>query len=327
MIKTLLKIGFSVSVIGYLASQANIDQLLKHMLEADVAVLAVVVLLLNLAVTVQSVRWYFIIKIIGAFLSFKESLSNVLIGAFFNQVLPSSIGGDAVRMWRAYKMGMDLETSINSVMLDRLTALMALVIMVGICTPVMYSLFGERPELLAAPLFIGLAVFAFTLLFLFDRMPARWANWRPLMVLGKLSSSARKTMLYPRYGCKTVGISVCIHLLSVLAVYMISHAMSLEVTFLDCLILVPPVILFSVLPISIAGWGVREGVMISAFGLIGIDYDAAFALSVLFGLGIMSTGLPGSIIWLFSSTNQKMEPVELMPLADATDPNQRTRNE
>ena len=54
-----------------------------------------------------------------------------------------------------------------------------------------------------------------------------------------------------------------------------------------------------VIPISIAGWGVREGVMVVLLGLIGISSESALALSILYGIILTIVGLMGGIFWLF----------------------------
>jgi hypothetical protein len=65
------------------------------------------------------------------------------------------------------------------------------------------------------------------------------------------------------------------------------------------------VILVTVVPISIAGWGVREGAMVVAFGFINVPASAAFAVSVLFGLTLAAASLPGSILWWLSGYSLK----------------------
>ena len=56
----------------------------------------------------------------------------------------------------------------------------------------------------------------------------------------------------------------------------------------------------TVVPVSIAGWGVREGAMVVAFGFINVPAGAAFAVSVLFGLTLAAASLPGSLFWWLS---------------------------
>ena len=302
MIKAVLKITLSALVIWYLVSQSNPEQLIHNIMTVDPWGLALAVLIMNILPAVQALRWCFIIRAIGANIRYTDAFINVLIGVSFNQILPSSIGGDAVRMWRTYRLGLGVIPTVHSVMLDRLTALLALILIVCAGIPVMFLFLGDRPERWAVPILASGVLIAFVFLFLFDRIPGRFMTWRPLVAIAKLSADARRVMLCLSSAAPVIGLSVIIHISSALVVYIIAQSMALPVDVLDCLILVPPVILLSVLPISIAGWGVREGAMLTAFGLIGLGYDEAFALSVLFGLVIMATGVPGGILWLFHGT-------------------------
>jgi uncharacterized membrane protein YbhN (UPF0104 family) len=61
--------------------------------------------------------------------------------------------------------------------------------------------------------------------------------------------------------------------------------------------MVPLAGLIMVIPISIAGWGVREGVMVVGFGYLGVAPEAALALSILYGLLMLVVALPGGIVW------------------------------
>ena len=62
-----------------------------------------------------------------------------LIGQFFNQTLPSAIGGDAVRAWLASREGVPLGKAISGVFADRLVALLLLVAIVGATLPAFYA--------------------------------------------------------------------------------------------------------------------------------------------------------------------------------------------
>ena len=79
------------------------------------------------------------------------------------------------------------------------------------------------------------------------------------------------------------------------------------------MVLVPPVLLVTTLPISIAGWGVREGAMVGAMALIGVPQEGALVLSLILGLLSLIACLPGGVVWMMSSEKRK----ELM--ADATE--------
>ena len=68
------------------------------------------------------------------------------------------------------------------------------------------------------------------------------------------------------------------------------------------LLVVPITNLLTALPISIAGWGVREGVMIAGLGYLNVSAEAAFALSILYGILMLVVSLPGLFAWIWHKT-------------------------
>ena len=80
----------------------------------------------------------------------------------------------------------------------------------------------------------------------------------------------------------------------------LGRGLGIHVSLGHFLVLIPPVMLVSMVPVSIAGWGVREGAMVGALGFVSVGADEALALSVLFGLVVMVVGLPGGLIWFLT---------------------------
>ena len=81
-------------------------------------------------------------------------------------------------------------------------------------------------------------------------------------------------------------------------IFLIAQGLGITVRFLDLLVLVPPVMLLAILPISFAGWGVREGSMALALALAGVSAEQSIAISICFGLALFASGLPGGVMWL-----------------------------
>ena len=79
---------------------------------------------------------------------------------------------------------------------------------------------------------------------------------------------------------------------------MFSLALNLPLDFFDWLIIGTLVNIVSILPISLAGWGVREGIMITLLMGYGVSTEIALAISLLYGLSLIGIGLPGSLILL-----------------------------
>ena len=109
-------------------------------------------------------------------------------------------------------------------------------------------------------------------------------------------------MLYSRGpSVAIVALSGAVQVLLVTTVYFCARGMSIPLGLGTALLLVPAIMLVSVIPISVAGWGVREGAMVVGLSLVGIGAPQALAISVAFGLLNIVVGLPGGSLWLLGS--------------------------
>ena len=81
--------------------------------------------------------------------------------------------------------------------------------------------------------------------------------------------------------------------------YACAQALGIDLSLIEALALIPPAILFSMLPISIAGWGVREGAMVTTLSIAGISETDAFTLSILFGILMAVLSMAGGFVWVF----------------------------
>ena len=81
--------------------------------------------------------------------------------------------------------------------------------------------------------------------------------------------------------------------------------MELSLKWTGVVIVMPLVTLIMVIPISIAGWGIREGAMVVGLGYLGVIPESALALSVLYGLLLLTIALPGGLIWLVRDSQRQ----------------------
>jgi uncharacterized membrane protein YbhN (UPF0104 family) len=82
-------------------------------------------------------------------------LKIVLVGLFFNQVLPSGVGGDAVRAWRCHRLGIGVAAAIRSLVLDRVSGYLVLVILFAAGLPVLLRVLPERHQRYGIVLLLG----------------------------------------------------------------------------------------------------------------------------------------------------------------------------
>jgi glycosyltransferase 2 family protein len=154
---------------------------------------------------------------------------------------------------------------------------------------------GERAGIVAV---LGAALSALLGLPLMDCLPARLLRLPLIGALAELSRESRRLVTRPRRCAAVLGLSVIAVGLSVLASMLIGDSLGVRLSFVTWLLVVPPVGLIQLLPVSLAGWGVREAGMVVILAGFGVPAEAALAISVLTGLGLVAIGLPGGLIWL-----------------------------
>lgn len=292
------KLLVSAGLLAAVATTSDLAALraLLARLEPLHALLAVV--LLTGIAAVSGLRWWLVGRAIAAPLPLRDCLSLMFVGSFFSQVLPTSIGGDAVRILLAGRRGVPYGRAFSGVMLERASGLVALVLMVaGGALWLDTRLEPTALRLLLLAALPGLLV-VLALLCSLDRLPLPHRLGRLARPFLALSADARRVLLAPLGSLALLLLSAVAQLLTVGAVYLLAQGLGLALTFADSLALVPAIVLITFFPLSFAGWGVREGAAVLLLGLAGLGGDAALGVSVLLGLGSLAAGLPGCLLWL-----------------------------
>ncbi|QWG25118.1 flippase-like domain-containing protein [Bradyrhizobium sediminis] len=259
-----------------------------------------------------ALRWREISRLCAAPLQASQAFRYNMIGTFFNQTLPSTIGGDAVRLWLVSRTGAGWRAATYSVLVDRAVGLIALAFMVVFSLPWSYQLIGNTQGRLALVL-IDLAAICAGLGFLFlGHLPWAWLrSWWPTRHIHACSLIANRAVFDRHSGPKIAILSLCVHILTVVIAWCTVRAISAPVDFEQIFLLIPPIVLVTMLPISIAGWGVREATMMVAFGYAGLAQTDGTMVSLLFGASSFAVGAIGGLIWIFSAEKAEKMPKTL----------------
>jgi len=300
-----LKGSFSVGLIWFVFSKIDLTSAWAQARTLEPTMLIVALLLGLFQVWLGAVRWWLVLRALKASFTTMQTFIVYYIGVFFAIILPGAVGGDAVRMWTARRSGMSLTASINSVMLERAATVLALVLLVALTQPLLLARAPNIPGSWVFPVLTVLGFAGILVLASLDRLPASLHHWRVVRGLIHLAGDTRQLFFRPAWGGATLIVAMLGHANLSLQVYALAVGLGLDVSVIDCLVLVPPVILIMTLPISIAGWGVRETAMVAAFGYVGVETHSALVLSVLFGLVCTVTALPGGLVWLLSDIRRQ----------------------
>lgn len=274
--------------------------------------LAVGMLALLAQMALTTVRWQQIVVQCGGRFGFGYLFRICMIGAFFNQTLPSSVGGDAMKIWLLSKRA-DWRLSTYSVLLDRFVGVIALAALVIVCLPWTLRLVTD-PIGRAALLVIGIGSLAAGALFvaLGCKHLGFLQRWAPTRHLAATAALALAILRNPQRLAIVMAISVVSHLTVVVTCWCAARAVDADLSLLNALFLVLPVALISIAPISIAGWGVREGAMVTAFAYAGLPQSDGLVVSILFGGMMLVLGAVGGLVWVVAN-----QPVTLEANSDA----------
>ena len=225
-------------------------------------------------------------------------LKIVLVGLFFNQVLPSGVGGDAVRAWRCHRLGIGVAAAIRSLVLDRVSGYLVMVVLFAAGLPVLLRVLTEPGQGYGVVLLLGVALCGLFALFLMDYLPQRLLRFRLVAELAALSREGRRLFARPARSAAIVSLSGATVGLSILGVMLVAQSLGVELSFISWVAIIPPITLIQLVPISLAGWGVRELGFVVVLAGFGIPAEAALAASLLVGLCMIVIGLPGGLLWL-----------------------------
>jgi glycosyltransferase 2 family protein len=296
------KILISAALLYFALRKVNFSDLVSRINIASLGWIGMAIALTFLQIFVGVLRWREISAECGAPLATQQAMRFNLIGTFFNQTLPSSIGGDAVRLWLVARGGAGWRAATYSIFVDRAIGLIALAIIIVASLPWSYRLIGD-PNGRTALLLVDFAALAGGVGFLvLGRLPWPWLKrWWGTHHLHACSVIANRVIFSRKRGPTIAVLSVLVHVLAVVIAWCVVQSIAAPVVFSQIFQLVPPVMLITMLPISIAGWGVREATMGLAFGYAGLMTNEGVNVSLLFGAVSFVVGAFGGLVWIFSA--------------------------
>ncbi len=260
-----------------------------------------------------SVQWRKLLGVQDIHITAGKAVSYYYVGAFFNVILPSNIGGDVVRVYDVYRDSGKSNETIAATVTDRMLGLVALGLLAmpaGLYIASSRGALGPESGFGAAGALIVLAfvaslVFAF-LVFMNRRFARGIARLlRPFFIGGtreRAKDIYESFHLYRRnmrHLLAALGIAVMVQVLRVLVHYEVSLALGLDIPAIYFFLFIPVIAIFIALPISIGGLGIREGLGVVLFcGVVpGLAEEQAFSMELLAGVVGALVSLIGGVLY------------------------------
>jgi glycosyltransferase 2 family protein len=299
-----LKLLIAVGLVAFVASTTDLELLLQRVSHLSVVSLVAGTALVLLWASLNTLRWGLVLRGLGQPRPARETWTLGMVGLFFSQFLPSSIGGDAVRIALINRRGVPLDVAFGSTLTDRAVALLFFALVLVVAAPAIAGLLHDW-RLSGAVCGAALVVCAAGAVPL---LPVAWQRLMPrwLKPLGAAVEHYRFTLLHSPYRAALLGLSALAYIFPSLTFYVFARDLGVGLSLVDCLLLVPPVILAMAVPISFAGWGVREVGIVALFGAVGVAAADSLVMSVAFGATSAAGGLIGGVVWQLSGLRRPL---------------------
>lgn len=258
---------------------------LARLRSADPRWLLVALGLLSIQLIASAVRWRLTANQLNLPLTNAKAIGQYYISMLCNLTLPGGMLGDAGRAWH-HRTQAGLGTSAAAVVLDRLAGQLAMIstLALGLAWQLRTTWASHVGWWVGALLLLAaiIAVGAIT------PQPA----W-----LERLSGWVKQAWFAPGVWQKQLGLTLLILGCSLLGFYACAQAVGADLSLTAGLLVLPATLLVMVLPVSVAGWGLRETAAALIWPIVGVASDAAVAASIAYGIVATLSALPG-LWWL-----------------------------
>jgi hypothetical protein len=299
-----LKIALSLALFGYVVAKVSPADLWRTLRPADPGLLALAAGIFLLSNFIGSWLWARLLRAQGVPIPYVKAAAYYFVGLFFNNFLPSNIGGDIARISDARKHAEHVSPVFSATLMDRLIGVLAIGFVAVIASvgaldhPRLYAIYATTFVVFALSLGLFLAIFHRGVLEALER-PFRWIGAHRV-------ERAIARLLDDLHGFRNQGgtlaaafaASTAVQVSRILVHYVVGLALGVRVAASYYFLFVPVLAALISLPISLNGLGVREGAAVVLFQMAGMTRQQSFAIPFLTYLLSVLISLLGGLIFV-----------------------------
>jgi uncharacterized protein (TIRG00374 family) len=299
-----VKVGVSLALLAYLLSTTDLGALIRRIRSGDMLLLAGAVAVYTLTIALATWRWRLLLSAQGYRATMGHLSASYLVATFFNNFLPSNVGGDVIRVRDSSRLTGSTTASLAVVAIDRILGLGALYLLAVLAYvfggPTVRGLAGALPALVA----LGIVFAVMGYVYVTPGVAGK------LMSVSRLDASpwirerfevAQSAVHVYREQVAVVWLafaaSVALQALVVCYYYEVARSLRIALPLSACFLVVPLCTLVQTVPVSFNGWGIRESVFIVYFRQLGLSRDSALAFSLVGAGLIVILSLSGAVVW------------------------------
>lgn len=302
-----LRLIVSFGILGYLINLLDWQHLGNVVSQARLEYVWIAPILLLAGLYCLGLRWVFLLKHFGIQLAPKDSFIYYLVSNFYNIILPGAISGDIIRVGIcAFKKKQPVVAIATTALLERVFGLLVVLFIGSVSILLLPD--NLRSQIGTTLLQTTLSIFTGTLFgvmivwFLMGIFPVRWleARTKKIRILSMPIQMLQKLRQIPLTACLIIfSINALSPIFDILASYCMSKAISLNLPLIVLFVVIPIVYITTVIPISLGGLGVREGVLTLLLARVGIQASDAVTFSLAIYLNRVIVALIGGLFQVF----------------------------
>jgi uncharacterized protein (TIRG00374 family) len=264
-------------------------------------------------------RWQILLHVFAINIPVRKLYGMYLIGVFFNNFLPGAIGGDLVRGVDLYRHTKRGKEAVVSLLVERVLGFTSQLVIATVALVINYSSF-QGPFLTS--LIVGAMAVYFVILLLLLTPTLFVIINRVLQKLHfhqigpKVLEIPQAISLYkasPSVLIQSVILSLIIQALTIMIYYVMSRALHLTIPLAYLFLFFPIITMISMLPISLGGLGLREGISLYLFQKVGVDFAHAMGLSLAWFFMLVCTSAVGGVIFALRDSHRLPSPTQGNP--------------
>ena len=269
----------------------------------------------SIGTAIRTIRWQRLLAAVGEKFPLVRLVQFQFIGAFFNQFLPTSIGGDSARIFYLCRENVSWEKAVGAVLVERIAGMLMLLFMGVAAAAAGYHMYQDKSIIAVLLIFILASVVATLVLFSGRAMQllismVEWIKFFDVSAaLKRFSKGLRAYRSHPGVLIFVAVVSMTFQFVVIGLFYFFSRQMGMDLHFIQFFIFVPIFLALSLTPISMNGIGVRDWAFALMLTQAGAERAQAGALSMCYWLLTLGAGLIGAIIFV-AQGNATVEAVQ-----------------
>lgn len=325
-----LRFVFSAVLIGVVLYLVNFGELKNTLLHMNAWFLLPAVATFYLDRALMAYKWNPLLKAHGIDVPFMTLVRLYFVAPLAGTLLPSTLGGDAFRLYGLSRYRVDMHSAVASMIVERVIGTLAMLVLASVSLGIGFYLMRDRwGELEGLGWVLLLVVGAVLAVVAALRLLVMPGGSRLRALVDRLTDNRLGAKLRQIYGyCreyrrhKRVIVSVSIltlieQMAPVAVIFLLVRALNVDVTFLELVVIVPLTVLASRLPISLDGLGVQEGLYVALFALIGISAADALLVSATIRVSNLLSCLPWALHYVLTSHREGVPLAPVPPVKDA----------